>query len=165
MSSKWKLIALLVAIGVCFGAGPARADVLLSPTDSIATLNRLGSDTPGDTGASGNTRDGSGFTGGLVDIGADPAESTTVIWYVKPSSQGGYPGPADPPETIFYDLGAERTFDAAVIWQAVATGYGRPDDIDVDYTNVLGGGGSFSQPWAAGSSSPSAPTSRPDTSN
>ncbi len=164
MSITWKLIPSLVAIMVCCGSGSARADVLLSPIDSIATLNRFGTDVPGNSGASGNTRDGSGFSGGVLDLNATPQSSTTTVWYLKPSDQGGYPGPADPPQTIFYDLGSEQVFDKAAVWQAIGTGWGNPDDIDVDYASALGGGGSFSladlqaTTWTTGLSAAPLPT-------
>ncbi len=140
MSIIWKRIVLLVAVMICFGPGPARADILLSPTDSIATLNRSGSDVPGVSGASGNTRNGSGFSGGLLDIGTDPADGGPNVWYVKPLDQGSV---ADPPQTVYYDLGSVRTIDKVALWQINSTNYDSPDNIDVDYATSIGGGGTF----------------------
>lgn len=140
MLTTWKLITLLVAIMVCCQPGSAMADILLSPTDSIATLNRYDSDAPGVSGASGNTRDGSGFAGGLLNIGIDPADGGTNIWYLKPPDQGAS---AKPPQTIYYDLGSLQTIDKVAIWQTNATSYDSPNDIDVDYATSIGGGGTF----------------------
>ena len=142
---------------------PVLRPPLSSPVNVIAEHNRDGSDTPGVRGASGNTIDGSGFSGS-VDVFDNPNDSHNsppYIWYVKPSSQGAA---ADPPEVFYYDLGEAKTIESVVIWNQDGSGTsGQPrtqaqigpiTQVDVDWTTgtpasfSLGGMGALS--WNAG---------------
>jgi len=110
---------LALTVTVC-GQGTLEA-ALISPVGSLAEHNRDNSNSPGVRGASGNTIDGSGFTGNVVTVAEDPNDShntPTNIWYVKPSEQAG----ANPPEIFYYDLGSSLPLESVVLWNQNGSG-------------------------------------------
>ena len=110
----WLVTILAMFIGMALPSPAAAALVLVSPTDAVAEHSRLGSDTPGQTGATGNTRDASGFTSGIV-VAEDPTESGTNIWYVTTYGAGGTAADVNP-EYVYYDLGSSMSVVSVVLW-------------------------------------------------
>jgi hypothetical protein len=125
--------AIAIGIILCL-AGSVHAAVIISPVNAVATANRLGSDAPGAAGSSGNTYNGSGFTGG-VTVGQDPTDDSFTLWYVL-AGDG-----ISPPQTIYYDLGSSTSISSVYFWNNTWEAVGQITQIDVGYTT--GTPGSF----------------------
>ena len=112
---------------------PARG-ALISPARVVAEHNRMQTVAPdpdlaGVSGASGNTINGSGFTGGILNVATDPTENAlnpnppptflTEFWYVQPgnSQSGGLDADVNP-EYLYYDLGQSMQVSSVVLWIA-----------------------------------------------
>ena len=139
----------------------AHAATLVSPVNVIADFNRNGSDTSG-AGASIYTINGSGFSGGVVELGADPTDSfSSTFWYVRPNS---IESEQNPPINLYYDLGEEKTLSEVYLWQVNGdTNQGDLEQVRVDYLSVgstptFSLSGLRSQTWNSGTGLVSLPT-------
>ncbi len=128
------VISTVVILGF---AGSSQA-ALMSPVQANASLTRLGFLNSfldyNDSGAAGNTIDGSGFPGnvdnnfiaqGTIDVAADPKDQPINNWYFN-SDQGTLP------QQVYYDLGSVKTISSVVIWNNFGSGFGNPiSQVDV----------------------------------
>ena len=121
-----KSVFAVVAVMGMAGSAQAQLDpILMSPVDAIATNSRLGNDLAPDSGAAQNTINGSGFGAepndiniGPIDVASDPADTPQSVWYVwKDGDNGGASaGAGEPPQQLYYDLGANLSLSSVTIW-------------------------------------------------
>ncbi len=148
------VISTVVILGF---AGSSQA-ALMSPLQANASRTRLGAQPAAnaldynDSGAAGNTIDGSGFPGnlsndfvsqGTIAVATDPIDQATNNWYFN-SDQGTLP------QQVYYDLGSVTTISSVVIWNNFGSGFGNPiSQVDVGTATEITNLGTFDIPSLA----------------